>query len=110
MLARHLVLNRLGHGSPPRAASSSPPREHLRVVFLSSVVHVGGRLQFEDLQLPTHYNGLLGYANSKLCSIVAAKQFQQRVDRWACAALSACGPLIGFHLDQRCSSWQQVQG
>ena len=81
MVARHLVLNRLKQAGPHSRPHAHRPQDHLRVVFLSSCVHVGGQLTFKDLQLPQRYHGLQAYADSKLSSILAAKQFQQRLHR-----------------------------
>ena len=88
LLARHLVLQKLERpksltSKPHSPETGRPPgAAHLRVVFLSSCVHVGARLSLPSLQLPRPYSGLEAYANSKLCSILAARQFQQRMARW----------------------------
>lgn len=87
LLARHLAARRIEHAQSRAAAHKAPqPTEHLRVVFLSSCVHVGGKIKVHSLPLPRPYNGLQAYANSKLCSILAAKEFQRRVERYGLAA------------------------
>lgn len=46
------------------------------------------RLDFQDLNMQRRrYSGLQGYVNSKLCMILAAREFQRRFDRcaaWRC--------------------------
>lgn len=54
-----------------------------RVIFLSSMTHRAGNLDFSDLQLNHSYSGFKGYANSKLATLLAAKQFQRQFDRQA---------------------------
>eukprot|EP00884_Botryococcus_braunii_P008599 jgi/Botrbrau1/17740/Bobra.0127s0005.1 len=56
-------------------------REGTRVVFFSSVTHLAGSLNFDDLQLKKGYTGFRGYANSKLATLLAAREFQRRFDR-----------------------------
>lgn len=62
----------------PSCTIEQPP---MRVIWLSSMTHIGARLDFSDLQLSKGYSGFLGYANSKLAAILAAKEFQRRLDR-----------------------------
>lgn len=52
-----------------------------RLIFLSSMTHRAGKLEFSDLQLTHGYSGFKGYANSKLATLLAAKEFQRRFDR-----------------------------
>ena len=81
LLTRTLLEHQL-HGQ----RQGQPPHE-LRVVFLSSCTHSGARLDFGDLGgLRRPYSALhalQGYCNTKLCSILAAREFQQRFDRRA---------------------------
>jgi hypothetical protein len=48
---------------------------------VTSMTHVGGRLQFDDLSAARSYNGLQRYMDSKLALVLAAKELQRRMDR-----------------------------
>ena len=68
------------------ASASSTARdiaEGMRVIFLSSTTHRAGSLDWSDLQLRTDgvYTGFKGYANSKLAVLLAAREFQLRLNR-----------------------------
>ena len=73
------------------AAQRSQQQHSLRLVFLSSCTHSGAKLDFADLgglrHRYTDLHGLQGYCNTKLCSILAAREFQRRFDRCCCNAL-----------------------
>ncbi len=45
------------------------------------MTHRAGELDFSNLQLQRAYSGFKGYANSKLATLLAAKEFQRRFDR-----------------------------
>ncbi|KAK9804148.1 hypothetical protein WJX73_005150 [Symbiochloris irregularis] len=83
-LVHDLVANQASLRRPRKA-----PAQHtadsdgasLRVIWLTSMTHVGAHLDFKDLQLRKGYSGFLGYANTKLAGILAIKEFQQRMDR-----------------------------
>ncbi|BDA46408.1 probable retinol dehydrogenase 13 [Coccomyxa sp. Obi] len=45
------------------------------------MTHRAGNLDFSNLQLNHSYSGFKGYANSKLATLLAAKEFQRRFDR-----------------------------
>ncbi len=62
-----------------------------RVIFLSSTTHRAGSLDWGDLQLRKEgaYSGFKGYANSKLAALLAAREFQRRLDRWVTLAAHA---------------------
>jgi NAD(P)-dependent dehydrogenase (short-subunit alcohol dehydrogenase family) len=74
----------LGHARS-QGKSSDDAKEGTRVIFLSSTTHRAGRLDFSDLQLERRgaYSGFRGYADSKLACLLAAKEFQRRLDRRA---------------------------
>jgi NAD(P)-dependent dehydrogenase (short-subunit alcohol dehydrogenase family) len=50
-----------------------------RVVIVSSASHFSGRLDWDDLQLRRHYNGLRAYANTKLANVLFALEFNRRM-------------------------------
>ncbi|EIE23919.1 NAD(P)-binding protein, partial [Coccomyxa subellipsoidea C-169] len=52
-----------------------------RLIFLSSTTHRAGKLDFGNLQLEHGYSGFKGYANSKLATLLAAKEFQRHFNR-----------------------------
>ncbi len=59
--------------------NQKPPR----VVFLSSMTHFGASLEKDldgDLQAKVHYDPFKCYANSKLCQLLAAKEFNRRMN------------------------------
>ncbi|CAK0753629.1 hypothetical protein CVIRNUC_002235 [Coccomyxa viridis] len=49
-----------------------------RLIFLSSMTHRAGHLDFSNLQLERGYTGFQGYANSKLATLLAAKEWNRR--------------------------------
>jgi len=50
-----------------------------RVIIVSSASHHSGRLDWDDLQLRRHYNGLRAYANTKLANVLFALEFNRRM-------------------------------
>ena len=50
-----------------------------RVVNISSDSHYSARLDWNDLQLRRHYNGLLAYGNTKLANILFTHEFNRRL-------------------------------
>ena len=48
-----------------------------RVVTVSSDSHYGGRLDWQDLQLRRHYDGLRAYSNTKLANILFTLEFNR---------------------------------
>ena len=78
------AVRKAGHTRSEQASSVDEGNETgTRLVFLSSMTHRAGKLDFCDLQLSHGYSGFKGYANSKLATLLAAKEFQRRFDRCA---------------------------
>jgi NAD(P)-dependent dehydrogenase (short-subunit alcohol dehydrogenase family) len=50
-----------------------------RVVTISSTMHNAARLNWNDLQLCRHYNGLAAYANTKLANILFTLELNRRL-------------------------------
>jgi NAD(P)-dependent dehydrogenase (short-subunit alcohol dehydrogenase family) len=72
-----------------------------RCVFLSSMTHVGAALEKDldnDLQGKISYNPFTCYANSKLCQLLVAKEFDRRMNdnsgEFPAGAAVACHPGI----------------
>lgn len=71
-----------------------------RCVFLSSLTHYGGTLDTDldkDLQAKESYNGFKSYANSKLCQLLVAKEFNRQMDgegMFPAGTATACHPGI----------------
>lgn len=53
---------------------------HSRVVWLSSLAHKGGRIDFDDLMHEADYGPWLVYQQSKLADLVLAIELQRRLD------------------------------
>lgn len=49
-----------------------------RVVIVSSDSHYAGRLDWQDLQLRRHYDGLRAYENTKLANVLFTREFNRR--------------------------------
>ncbi|MEW5310884.1 MAG: hypothetical protein WDW38_002640 [Sanguina aurantia] len=71
-------------GSSSSGSSSSRPAEDLlpdgscRVLFLTSLMHHAGKLQWEDKQSVSSYSPFQSYAMTKLAALVTAKELQRR--------------------------------
>ena len=94
LAAHHHGMPALVHLDASTATSSSTAEdgaEGTRVIFLSSTTHRAGSLDWGDLQLRKEgaYSGFRGYANSKLAALLAAREFQHRLNRWATTAAHA---------------------
>ncbi|NWF69601.1 MAG: SDR family oxidoreductase [Chloroflexi bacterium] len=81
------------------AASGTPAR----VISVSSSAHMGGRLNFDDLQLKKRYNAFGAYANSKLANVLFAYELARRVSPSAIVsnALHPGGVATGFGKNNR---------
>ena len=70
----HFLLTRL---LLPLLEKSEAPR----VVTVSSMVHAGGRIKFDDMNSERAYNGYHAYSNSKLANALFANELAQR-EHW----------------------------
>nr|CAD7434956.1 unnamed protein product [Timema monikensis] len=59
----------------PRIISSAPAR----IINLSSVAHLGAKLDFEDMNCEKYYNSVTAYARSKLANILFTKELAIRL-------------------------------
>ena len=64
-------------------------RPNPRVVMLSSLAHLGGRINFADLQSRQGYKPFPAYAQSKLAMLMFALELQRRSDRHGWGLVSA---------------------
>lgn len=86
LMARKLVSEQLRR----REAGEKGAATSTRVLFLTSFLHMAGRLDLNDLQLGrSAYTGFRGYSNSKLMDVLAAKQLQALFDRLVLTAARA---------------------
>ena len=87
---RQLGVNYLSHfvltGSLLAALRSRP---NPRVVSLSSLAHLGGKIDFDDLQSRQGYKPFPAYAQSKLAMLMFAMELQRRSDRHGWGLVSA---------------------
>ncbi len=85
-----LGVNYLSHfvltGSLLEALRSRPDP---RVVMLSSLAHVAGKVNFDDLQSKQGYKPFPAYAQSKLAMLMFALELQRRSDRHGWGLVSA---------------------
>jgi retinol dehydrogenase 12 len=80
-LERHFAINHMAaavltHRLRERLWESAPAR----VVNTTSASHQGVRLDFNDLQFATRYNGVDAYRRSKLCNLLYTRELARR---WA---------------------------
>ncbi|XP_059473096.1 retinol dehydrogenase 12-like isoform X2 [Neocloeon triangulifer] len=59
----------------PTVKNSAPSR----IINLSSAAHLGGKVNFEDLQSTRSYNSVLAYNQSKLCNVLFTLELQERL-------------------------------
>ncbi len=85
-----LGVNYLSHfvltGSLLEALRSRP---NPRVVMLSSLAHLTGKIDFDDLQSKQGYKPFAAYAQSKLAMLMFAQELQRRTDRHGWGLVSA---------------------
>lgn len=68
-LLTNLLLDQLRHNAPSR------------VITVSSHAHVGGRIDFDDLQAEQGYSGSRAYDQSKLANLLFTYELARRLDR-----------------------------
>lgn len=64
----------------------------LRIVFLTSLTHAAGCL--DDIYARERYNAFQVYANTKLCTLLAAKEFHRRLRKKERGCATAVHPGI----------------
>jgi NAD(P)-dependent dehydrogenase (short-subunit alcohol dehydrogenase family) len=69
-----------------------------RIVNVSSMVHMSGHIDFEDLQLKRSYSGFAAYAASKLGNVFFTQQLAERLDANKVTANSLHPGVIGTKL------------
>jgi len=73
----HFLLTRLLR---PLLKKSPEPR----VVTVSSVAHLGGRIEFDNLNAERHFDAYHAYANSKLANALFSRELARR-EPWLCS-------------------------
>lgn len=74
-----------------------------RVVSISSVAHMGGRIEFDNLNGERHFDAYHAYANSKLANALFSTELARR-ERWLCSNSLHPGVIdtkllhAGFHM------------
>lgn len=63
-----------------------------RVVTVSSGSHYHTRLNWDDLQLRRHYNGLLAYKQTKLCNVLFTAELNRRLGKGSTVRTFAADP------------------
>lgn len=54
--------------------------KNFRIVIVSSMAHINGRMNWDDLNWEKSYNSLTAYAQSKLANILHAKELATRLE------------------------------
>lgn len=75
----HLAPFVLTHLLLPQLRTRPLARGGARIVVVASMVHSGGHLDFDDLQLSRRYDGYSAYANSKLANVLFAFDLARRL-------------------------------
>lgn len=89
---RHMRRRQHNHHNHRNGLDPVQPPPGTRVVILSSLTHPAGVVQWKDKQSERRYSPFTSYGLSKLCNIMAAREFEARFAR--------CGALV--------SAWHRV--
>uniref|UniRef100_A0A3Q2YVI3 Si:dkey-73n8.3 n=1 Tax=Hippocampus comes TaxID=109280 RepID=A0A3Q2YVI3_HIPCM len=76
-----LLLDLLKHSAPSR------------VITLSSIAHIMGRIQFDDLAVENNYHPARAYAQSKLANVLFTRELAKRTEGMMCRFDSLSVPL-----------------
>ncbi|KAK2902776.1 hypothetical protein Q8A67_007489 [Cirrhinus molitorella] len=102
-----LAVNHLGHflltnlllGMLKRSSPS-------RVVNVSSIAHVGGKIEFEDLFFDKRpYSSLLSYKQSKLANVLFSRELARRMKGTGVSSFCLHPGVIRTELDRHVVSW-----
>lgn len=51
-----------------------------RIINVSSAMHKGGKINFDDIEMRKHYNGIQSYSNTKLMVLMFTKELSKRLE------------------------------
>jgi NAD(P)-dependent dehydrogenase (short-subunit alcohol dehydrogenase family) len=85
-LLTNLLIEELKAGAPSR------------VIMVSALLHLKGRIFFEDINLRHNYSAIMGYCQSKLANILFAKEFNKRWEQKGIKAVSLHPGVINTEL------------
>jgi NAD(P)-dependent dehydrogenase (short-subunit alcohol dehydrogenase family) len=51
-----------------------------RIINVSSAMHKGGKINFDDIEMRKHYNGIQSYSNTKLMVLMFTKELAKRLE------------------------------
>ncbi|XP_072536148.1 retinol dehydrogenase 13 [Salminus brasiliensis] len=102
-----LAVNHLGHflltNLLVEMLESSTPS---RVVNVSSIAHVGGKIEFDDLFFDKRpYNSLVSYRQSKLANVLFSKELARRMRGAGVSSYSLHPGVIRTELGRHVESW-----
>ena len=79
-----------------------------RIIVLSSLAHVNGKMNFDDLQLNTGYSPWKAYSQSKLANVLFASELGRRLQGTRVTTYAVHPGWVRTELDRYMPAWQKA--